>query len=216
MISTTSRVLRRLALVALLPAWAIAAYFGSTGRGSPDFNTAVGAAPIVACLAVLLWRSRHPLWVAAGGLILAGALTGLWPSLRQNAVLLYFIEHIGTNVTLAGLFGRTLVGPGEPLITRFARIANRGVLSARQLRFTRQATLAWAGFFFANAALSALIYALAPAAVWSFYASLLTAPLIGLMFVADHLWRLHALPPEERPSVADVVRTWRRRTPAKS
>ena len=205
-------VLRSLALVAFMAAWAIAAYFGSTGQGSPDFNAAVGATPFVVILATLLWRVRHPLGVAAGGLLAAATLVWLWPSLRQNAALLYFIEHLGINLALAALFGRTLVGPGEPLITRFARIVNHGGLSERQHRYTRQATLAWTLFFLSNAALSSLLYALAPHAVWSVYASLLTAPLIGLMFVAEHLWRMRALPPEERPSIADVVRVWRQRT----
>ena len=212
---SATQVLRGLVLVALMAAWAIAAFFGSTGQGRPDFNTAVGAAPFVVVLAMLLWRVRHPLGMATGGLLVAGTLAWLWPSLRQNVALLYFIEHLGTNLALAALFGKTLFGPGEPLITQFARIANNGVLSARQLSYTRQATLAWTGFFLANSTLSALLYALASHAVWSFYASLLTAPLIGLMFVAEHLWRMHALPPEERPSIADVARVWRQRNSAK-
>lgn len=210
-----TQVLRSLALVALMVAWALAAYFGSTGQGRPDFNTAVGAAPFVAILAVLLWRGRHPLGAAAGSVLVAAALAWLWPSLRQNVALLYFIEHLGTNLAFAALFGKTLFGPGEPLITQFARIVNNGVLSGRQLHYTRQATLAWTGFFLANASLSALLYALTPHAVWSFYASLLTAPLVGLMFAVEHLWRMHALPPAERPRIADVFRAWRQRTPAK-
>lgn len=212
---SVTQVLRSLALVALMAAWAIAAYFGSTGRGRPDFNTAVGAAPFVAVLAMLLWRARHPVGIAAGGLLLAGALVWLWPSLRNNVTLLFFIEHLGTNLAFAALFGKTLIGSGEPLITQFARIVNNGMLSARQLRYTRQATQAWTGFFIANATLSALLYTRAPHAVWSFYASLLTAPLIGLMFAAEHLWRMHALPPEERPRIVDVARAWRQRTSAK-
>jgi len=214
MTPSPTQVLRSLALVAFIAAWAIAAYFGSTGQGSPDFNTAVGAAPFVIILATLLWRVRHPLWVAAGGVLVTGTLVWLWPSLRQNATALYFIEHLGTNLALGALFGKTLIGPGAPLITRFAQLVNNGVLSERQLRYTRQATLAWAVFFLANATLSSLLYALAPHAVWSFYASLLTAPLIGLMFVAEHLWRMRALPREERPSIAEVARAWRQRTSA--
>jgi uncharacterized membrane protein len=215
MTASPTQVLRGLVLAALMAAWAISAYFGSTGQGRPDFNTAVGVAPFIAVFAMLLWRVRHPLGMAAGGLLVAAALVGLWPSLRQNVALLYFIEHLGTNLALAALFGKTLFGPGEPLITQFARIVNNGVLSARQLSYTRQATLAWTGFFIANATLSTLLYALASHAVWSFYASLLTAPLIGLMFAAEHLWRMHALPPEERPSIADVARVWRQRNSAK-
>ena len=209
------QVLRSLALVVLMATWAVAAYFGSSGRGSPDFNVAIGVAPIAVALAMLLWRVRHPPGRVAGGLLLAGTLAWLWPSLRQNFALLYFIEHLGTNLAFAALFGKTLSGPGEPLITRFARIANNGVLSGRQLRYTRQATLAWTGFFLANATLSSLLYALAPPAVWSFYASLLTAPLVGLMFAAEHLWRMRVLPPEERPSMADVARAWRQRASVK-
>lgn len=210
-----TQVLRSLVPVALMAAWAVAAYFGSAGRGSPDFNTAVGVMPFVVLFAMLLWRARHPLGVAAGCLLAAATLVWLWPALRQNVALLYFTEHLGTNLALATLFGKTLVGPGEPLITRFARIVNNGVLSERQLRYTRQATQAWALFFLANATLSSLLYALAPLAVWSFHANLLTAPLIGLMFAAEHLWRMRVLPPEERPSIADVVRVWRQHASAK-
>jgi uncharacterized membrane protein len=206
---------RSVALAASMAAWAVAAHLGSAGRGDPDFNAALGVAPILAIIAVPLWRVRHPLWMAGSALILAGALAWLWPALRQNVALLYFIQHLGINVAFAALFGKTLVGPGEALITRFARIVHNGVLSERNLRYTRQVTLAWTLFFAANATLSALLYALAPPTVWSFYANLLTAPLVGLMFAAEHLVRMRVLPPEERPSIADVARVWRQRAAAK-
>lgn len=206
---------RSVAVAASMAAWAVAAHLGSAGRGDPDFNAALGVAPIVVAIALLLWRVRQPLWVAGGGLLLAGTLAWLWPSLRHNVALLYFIQHLGINLAFAALFGKTLVGPGEALITRFARIVHNGVLSERNLRYTRQVTLAWTLFFAINAALSALLYALAPPAVWSFYANLLTAPLVGLMFAAEHLVRMRVLPPEERPSIADVARVWRQRAAAK-
>lgn len=212
---TPTQVLRSLAVAALMVAWAVAAHFGSAGHGSPDLNAALGVAPIVVAIALLLWRVRHPLWVAGGGLLLAGALAWLWPSLRQNVALLYFIQHLGINLAFASLFGKTLVGPGEALITRLARIVHNDVLSERNRRYTRQVTLAWALFFLANATLSALLYALAPLEMWSVYANLLTAPLVGVMFAAEHLVRIRVLPPEERPSIADIVRVWRLRAAAK-
>jgi uncharacterized membrane protein len=49
----------------------------------------------------------------------------------------------------------------------------------------------------------------------SFYANLMTAPLVGLMFAAEHLWRMRVLPPEERPSIAEVIRVWRLRAAAR-
>lgn len=209
------RLLRSVAVVALMGAWAIAAYFGSAGQGSPDLNAVIAVTPAAVVVATLLWRARHPLWAAGGSLALLAALAWLWPSLRQNVTLLFFVEHLGVNLAFATLFGRTLVGPGEALITRFARIVHNGVLSERHLRYTRQLTLAWTLFFLANATLSALLYVAAPPTVWSFYANLLTAPLIGLMFAAEHLVRRRMLPPEERPSLAEVARVWRERASAK-
>lgn len=215
MTPTPTRLLRGVAVAAVMAAWAVAAHIGSSGRGSPDLNAILGVAPIVAVIAMLLWRARHPLWAAGGGVLLAGALAWLWPLLRQNVALLYFVQHLGVNLAFATLFGKTLFGPGDALITRFARIVHNGVLSGRQLGYTRQVTLAWALFFLANATVSTLLYALAPPTVWSFYANLLTAPLVGLMFAAEHLWRMRVLPPEERPSIAEVVRVWRLRAAAR-
>jgi uncharacterized membrane protein len=209
MTASPKQVLRGIATAAVMVAWALAAHLGSAGQGHPDLTAALGVAPIVAALAMLLWRVRHPLWVAGSGLALLAALAWLWPALRQNVALLFFIQHLGINLALAALFGRTLSGPGEPLATRLARIVHNGVLSERQLRYTRQVTRAWTLFFLANAAVSALLYALAPVALWSFYANILTGPLVGLMFVAEHLLRMRVLPPEERPSIAEVVRVWR-------
>jgi uncharacterized membrane protein len=212
---TPIQVLRSLAVAALMVAWAVAAHFGSAGHGSPDLNAALGVAPIVAAIAMLLWRVRHPLWVAGSGVLLAAALAWLWPSLRQNVALLFFVQHFGINLAFASLFGKTLLGPGAALITRLALIVHNGVLSERHRRYTRQITLAWALFFLANATLSALLYALAPLETWSVYANLLTAPLVGVMFAVEHLVRMRVLPPEERPSIAEVVRVWRLRAAAK-
>lgn len=212
---TPSQVLRNLAVAALMVAWAVAGYYGSSGRGNPDFNTALGVSPFAITAALLLWRARHPLWIAGGSALLVGVLAALWPALRANVGLLYFVEHLGINLALATLFGRTLVGAGDALVTRLARMVHRAALSARHVRYTRAVTRMWALFFLANAATSTLLYALAPMSVWSLYANLLTAPLIGLVFVGEYLWRLVALPPEERPSIPQMVRAWRARAAAR-
>ena len=59
-----------------------------------------------------------------------GLLAWLWPALRQNVALLYYVQHLGTNLALATLFGRSLFGPGEALVTQFSRKAHSGVISA--------------------------------------------------------------------------------------
>lgn len=216
MTPTVLRRIRAVALVALMLAWIVAAYLGSSGRSSADFGVAVGVAPAALLFGAAFWRTQRPLAALAIVLVLVGALALLWPTLRAHPVRLFFAEHLSTHLALALLFGRTLFGVGEPLITRFARLAEGPNLSARKRRHTRHSTQAWTAFFLANASVSTLLYALASQAVWSFYASLLTAPLIGLMFLAEYLWRKRALPPEERPSLAQVVHAWGRRDVGKS
>mgnify|MGYP000867399708 CR=1 FL=1 len=200
--------LRGLAVLLLFAAWAVAAHFGSAGGGHPDINAALGVLPLIFVVSLLLWR-WHSLWLRLGGLF-AGLLllAWLWPRLRENVALLYYLQHLGTHVALGVVFGRTLFGPGEALITRIARTVFRDGLSPRKIRYTRQVTVAWTVFFFANATLSTLLFLFAPAEVWSIHANLLTGPLIGLMFLGEHLVRLRVLPPEERPSFMTAIRAY--------
>ncbi|WP_306605237.1 hypothetical protein [Azonexus sp.] len=206
-----AQLLRGLAVALLFGAWAVAAHYASSGNGSADVNAALGVLPIAAALTMLLWRIRNPFASAAGGLCALLLLAWLWPQLRSNVPLLYYLQHLGTHLALGTLFGRSLLGPGEALITRIARTVF-GDISVRKQRYTRQVTVAWTIFFFANALLSTALFLFAPPAIWSVHANLLTAPLIGLMFLGEHLVRLRKLPPEERPSFITAIRAYRAST----
>ncbi len=169
----------------------------------------LGVSPIMAAVGLLLWRTRHPLLAGGGNLAMLGAIVWLWPTLRQNVALVFFIQHLGTNLALATLFGRSLLGGGEALITQLAKAVHHGEISERKRRYTRQATLAWTLFFLGNALVSAMLWLFSPQSAWSVFANLLSMPLLACMFVAEHVWRSVALPPDERPSIADVVRAYR-------
>jgi uncharacterized membrane protein len=204
--------LRGLAVFLLFAAWAVAAHYGSAGGGHPDINAALGVLPLICVAALLLWR-QPVIWLRFGGLLASlGLLAWLWPQLRQNVALLYYLQHLGTHVALGILFGRTLFGPGEALITRIARAVFNGRISERKARYTRQVTIAWTAFFFANATVSTLLFLLAPAEIWSIHANLLTGPLIGLMFLVEHLVRLRVLPAAERPGFVAAIRAYRAAT----
>ncbi len=206
---TPAKLLRGLVLLCLVVAWALLAHHGSTGESHPDFSAALATTPIVAIAIMLLWRVGNPLWMAFGSLLVLGLLAGSWPYLRQNIALLYYVQHVGTNLALGTLFGRTLFGEREALISQFARMAHQGVISAAKARYTRQVTIAWVTFFFLTAAISTGLFWLAPPAAWSVFANLLTVPLIGLMFVVEHIFRHRILPPEDRSSIADTIRGYR-------
>ncbi|WP_205421407.1 hypothetical protein [Dechloromonas sp. HYN0024] len=203
--------LRGLAVVVFITIWAVLAHISSAGEGTPDLSVMIALAPILAALSLLLWRNHHPLRTGAAVVVLLGCLAWLWPILRNNIALLFFIQHIGTNLALATLFGRSLLGDGEALITQLARAVHDGDLSELKRRHTRQATLAWTLFFLTNALISAILWLFAPATVWSVFANLLSAPLLAAMFIGEHLWRLQVLPPEERPSFAQVIGAYRMR-----
>ncbi|GAB3187466.1 COG4648 family protein [Hydrogenophaga aquatica] len=205
----TLRVLRGLGLALLLLAWIVGAHLGSTGRGHPDMNVAVAVAPVVLALAPAL-AMRGRTWLVAGMLATALALQALWPVLRGNVNLLYYLQHLGIHLALAALFGLSLRGPGDALVTRLARQIMGEHLSVRKVRYTRQVTLAWTVYFLLNALVSTALFTWAPVHVWSLHANVLTGPLVGLMFLLEHLWRKAVLPPEERPSIAAVVRAYQR------
>jgi len=208
-IMTPANLARGLALFALAAAWAWLAHQGSAGGGNPDFAAALATLPVAAIAVMLLWRAGNPLWIAGGGLAVLGLLAWLWPALRQNVALLYFVQHLGTNLALAILFGRSLFGPREALVTQFSRKAHGGFISAAKARYTRQVTVAWSVFFLATALLSTALFWLAPPAAWSVFANLLTLPLILLMFAVEHCFRYRLLAPDDRSSVADTIRAYR-------
>ncbi len=210
MTTTTAAKLRGLAVVVIVVAWAFAAHHGSAGSGNSDLHAALGIAPIGLFLLVLLWRLPSLPLRIAGGLAGLAILAALWPLVRQNIPLLYYLQHLGAHLALGTFFGRSLIGPEEALITRIARSIYDGTISERKVRYTRQVTVLWTAFFFGNALLSTALFIFAPAAIWSLHANLLTWPLVGLLFAAEHLWRMHALPPEERPGLAQIISTFRR------
>jgi hypothetical protein len=116
MIVSPAQLLRVLAVVVFLVAWAVLAHFGTAGESHPDLSVLLGVAPIIAALGLLLWRSRHPLLTGGGIALMLGGLAWLWPTLRQNIPLLFFVQHVGTNLALATLFGRSLLGDGDFLL----------------------------------------------------------------------------------------------------
>lgn len=210
MTAATAGKLRALAVVLVMGSWAFAAHYASSGAGNADFNTALGLIPIVLIIAMLLWQIPSRLGMAAGALIGTTLIFWLWPQLRENVSLLYYLQHLGAHLALATLFGRSLLGPGEALITQMARGIYGDTITERKVRYTRQATLAWTLFFLGNALVSTGLFLFAPPAVWSLHANLLTWPLVGLMFLAEHLVRMCVLPPEERPHLADIITAYHR------
>ena len=174
---------------------------------------AVGAALSLIPVGLLaLWaarRARHRFVIVAA--IAAGTLALVlgWKDLERHFPDLFFIEHAGANLALGILFGRTLAGGREPLVTRFARLIH-GELPPEVVRYTRQVTVAWTVFFAALCALSCALYFLRLIEAWSLLANILTPLLVGAMFVIEYAIRFRVLPHWERVGILASVRAFSR------
>ncbi|SMF18805.1 Uncharacterized membrane protein [Azospirillum oryzae] len=147
-------------------------------------------------------------WIALAGAI---ALFGLsWRSARDGLLAASAISHAAIYVGLLALFGRTLLAGREPLITWIARRI-RGSLTDEMLVYTRRVTIAWCLFFAGQLAMSALLFASAPPAVWSFFINVLDLPLVAAMFLTEYAYRLRKFWNYSHGSIADVVRVFSER-----
>jgi uncharacterized membrane protein len=202
-------ILRGLLVGLLVIAWALLSHYGATGDAPLDVAAALATAPLVLLAIIPLWRVGNPLWMALGGLAILLLLAQVWPALRQNVALLYYLQNVGATLAIGALFGRTLFGNQDPLVTQFAKLADSGEISPAKARYTRQVTIAWTLFFAISALISSGLFWLAPAAAWSVFANLLSLPLLALMFIGEHLVRFRVLPPEDRAGFADTIRGYR-------
>ncbi|MFT3814504.1 MAG: hypothetical protein QM740_14175 [Acidovorax sp.] len=195
--------------LALLLLWAVSAHLASAGVGPIALHMAVAVVPL--WFAALLLALQTPWPWAAGGLLTGACALALmlaWPWLSGHIVWLYYLQHLGAHLALAAWFARSLRAGREPVVSAMARMISVHPLSERKRRYTRGVTLAWALFLAGNALVSTLLFAWAPVEVWSIHANLLTGPLIAAFFGLEMLVRRWVLPPEERPSIKDVIHAW--------
>ena len=204
------RIARWLGMAALVVGYSVLAHYTSESAHHRQLGAVVAIAPVVALAALLAWRSPQRAAMVAALLLLCGALWLSWPLLQSHFAVIYWLQHVGMQLILLALFGRTLL-PGQlPLCTRFARAVHAPlVLSAAHESYTRHVTLAWTLFFALMALASTALFVLFPLATWSVFANFLTLPLVVLMFVAEYLIRQRALPHAPRTHILDAVRAFR-------
>lgn len=85
------------------------------------------------------------------------------------------------------LFGSSLLR-GMPVAERLARLRDPD-LPARAVRYTRQVTQVWSGFFLLNGLIAAGLTLWAPLTWWTLYNGLIAYAAMGLLFAAEWLVR---------------------------
>jgi uncharacterized membrane protein len=204
------RWVRRLQCVAaalLVAAYAGLSHYCNSLAGAHDLGAALALAPLTVIAMILAWRGTSPpvaMLLTAG---LGGLLYGLWPLLTQNYALFSLVQESGVYCLLGVTFSRSLLPTQVALCTHLADKVH-GPLSPHELRYTRRVTAAWAVFCFSIAAVSILLYLLAPLRIWSIYINFCVLPLVGTMFVAEYLVRRRVLPQNRRAGLLATVRVY--------
>ncbi|OGU22060.1 MAG: hypothetical protein A2580_17000 [Hydrogenophilales bacterium RIFOXYD1_FULL_62_11] len=211
---SVARVARGFIVAAGVIAYPVLAHYSAATSAAttlPSLGVAVSLAPSLAILLWLAWRSPRRLLMLALCVAVGVGLALFWGALQRNFNWVYFLQHVGTNVMLAAVFGTTLMRGRQALVTKLAETVHRTTLAPEVLRYTRQVTLAWTLFFLATALVSSALFCCASMEAWSIFANFLSFPLILLMFAVEYAVRLRKLPNLEKHSIMDGVRAfWKR------
>lgn len=183
-------------------------HLSSTGRLPPSVSVLVALAPLILLAFAFTWHSRWRGPVALAVIALVGAAVHFRADLAQHVPALWLLQHVAGHGALAIMFARTLL-PGEvPLATRVARAVLPSMPTA-VVRYTRGVTVAWTLYFVAMAVLSLALYLSAGPAAWSTFATLVSGPLVGLMFVLEFALRRFMVPASHRATIAQTVAGFR-------
>jgi uncharacterized membrane protein len=198
---------RGLGIATLVIGYALLAHYTNESTHHSSLGAAVAIAPLVLIALVFAWRSPSRVILLGAIVMLGVALWIGWPALERHFGLVNWLQHAGMQLILCVMFGRTLLAGRQPLCTRFAR-AVHAPLSPQHEIYARQVTVAWTVFFAVMLLASTLLYFLAPLALWSVFANMLTLPLVALMFVAEYGVRRWTLPEMRHTHVLDAVRAF--------
>lgn len=202
---SASRVARGVAIGAAAVGYAVLAHLSNSTPGREALGAVLSAAPVWLAAVALAHRSHHRLAALGACLLVAILSVVFWRELEQHFAWLYLAQQTGTYAVLAWTFGRTLGTGRTPLCSRFAEVVH-GPLAPPVARYTRAITLAWTWFFALIAASLVVLYLLAPLAIWSAFANFTIAPLIGLMFAAEHVARRRVLPDMKHQGILGTIR----------
>ncbi|HEX3914476.1 MAG TPA: hypothetical protein VHW71_13275 [Steroidobacteraceae bacterium] len=195
------------AVLAFLVGYSVLSHYSNVHPRAHDLGAALALAPMLAVGCVLLWRWSGTLIALLAAVAAALLMYEFWALLTQNFPIVYLIQQCGFYSIMAFGFGRSLLEGRIPLCTQLADKVH-GPLSALELRYTRNVTVAWVLFFLANVAASFLLFEFTSLRIWSLYVNFFSLPLILLMFVAEYLVRRRVLPQVQRNGLIATLRVY--------
>lgn len=200
---------RLAALASGLLACALAANWLMRHAAHNPWAVALLTGPFLLAVAAEAWRQRQRWVLAACAAALALGVLAV-ASRSQDAVHgLLVLEHAGFHLAGAAVFALSLRAGSTPLITAFARRLHEN-FSEEERRYTVWVTQLWAAYFLGMTALSLALFALAPWAWWSAFATLFTPLAAAALFGGEYVMRFRRHPHFERVTLRTVIATLRR------
>jgi uncharacterized membrane protein len=203
----SGRRLQLAAVVLFFIAYSVLSHYSNLNPQAHDLRTLLALVPMLTLGWVLLWRASGALTALLAAAATAYLLRTFWPLFAQNFAIVYLVQQAGFYSIMAFTFGRSLLDNRVPLCTQLADRVH-GPLSALELRYTRNVTVAWAIFFLLNLAATFLLYRFAPLRIWSLFVNFCSLPLILLMFAAEYLVRRRVLPQVQRSGLIATLRVY--------
>jgi uncharacterized membrane protein len=206
--ATLKQLVRGAAACGALAVCEIGTHYAASTPGAEDFGLIAVMAPLLVIALAAAARAKQRAWLLPLWTLGCGALWLLRAPLGRHFEWGAYFEHLGFNLAMAYLFGRTLAKGRRPLCSQFAAVVH-GTLTPAIAHYSRQITVAWTMFFLMIAGVSTLLFVASPVVVWSTFANYMTLPLAAAMFVGEHAWRRVALPNVQRPSMMATARAYR-------
>ena len=125
-------------------------------------------------------------WVGVYALLAAVGLQNL----LTGTVYALYLPPLLINAGLMTLFGLTLRPASMPLVERLMRMEYAGAeLPAALVRYARNLTRVWVGYFASIVLVSLLLAVMAPLELWSLFANVLSYLFAVLLFFAQYAYR---------------------------
>ena len=169
--------------------------------------------PLLLALGTLGWRKRQWWTLGAYAALLVVLVLVVWRGGVVNAQRLYLLQHAALHLAIGWSFAMTLRGTEKPLITALAEGVHGRLgqpFTAELAQYTRSVTVLWVGYFVGMVVVSGLIYVSLSWAAWSLFCTVLTPISVGVLFVAEHLWREWRHPEFPRVTMQAIVQAYRR------
>jgi uncharacterized membrane protein len=188
-------------------AYVLASHWLMTRAPASSWSALAIVGPMLALAAFIAWQRGQRL-LAALALLATAALT--WHAWRGGGLApgsIYVAQHVAIHVLLAFVFGLTLVGGRESLVTALARRVH-GTMTAAMAAYSRKVTVVWTAYFVTMALLSLALYAFAPFATWAAFANLATPLAMIALFVGEYLLRYRLHPEFGRATLSQALNAY--------